>query len=372
MAKSGLWLRGAKGKLAGTVIAKGANGQTVIRELVTPKNPKTEAQATQRMKMAACCNFYRGLSQILDHSFEGVKYGNSSRMYFMKQALSSNLTVAAVERGSKGFTPLPLKVSVGSLTAPSLFIDNGVEFALALTKTPTQAQVTAMENRETAIPVIAELLDVEMGSQLTFISVNTSPVQKISVRRLILQQNVQDDFDTIVPSISTQNSMLTWYASDELSAAAVILSKEVDGKWLRSTSTMVLSQNKEEEVYNGVAVEAVKTSYMQKQSASLNDEYLNEGGIDNGSIVYVAMDGGTFHAVGHDFTTSKTTAEITLKLTNASQFSIDKLSIENGQFNKDAVVIKGNDVTVGISGITTSPCKLKYNGVTILSVTKSA
>ena len=49
MAKTGFWLKGATGKLAGAALQKGANGETIMREIVTPKNPQTEAQMIQRI-----------------------------------------------------------------------------------------------------------------------------------------------------------------------------------------------------------------------------------------------------------------------------------------------------------------------------------
>lgn len=50
MAQSGFWLRGAKGKYAGAVLQKAAGGRTIMRENVTPANPRTEQQVTQRTK----------------------------------------------------------------------------------------------------------------------------------------------------------------------------------------------------------------------------------------------------------------------------------------------------------------------------------
>lgn len=49
MAKVGLWLKGAKGKLAGTVLTT-SRGVTTVRENVTPSNPNTESQTLQRAR----------------------------------------------------------------------------------------------------------------------------------------------------------------------------------------------------------------------------------------------------------------------------------------------------------------------------------
>lgn len=62
MAKSGFWLRGAKGKLAGTTLYQ-SGGRTLQREIVTPKNPQTDAQMKQRLNMAVCSKFYQDAQQ---------------------------------------------------------------------------------------------------------------------------------------------------------------------------------------------------------------------------------------------------------------------------------------------------------------------
>lgn len=82
MAKAGFWLRGAKGKLAGATIYKGADG-SVIREVVKPKNPRTSRQMYQRAIMATVMRFYALGSAIFDHSFEGKSQGAMCQRHFM-------------------------------------------------------------------------------------------------------------------------------------------------------------------------------------------------------------------------------------------------------------------------------------------------
>ena len=82
MAKAGFWLRGAKGKLAGATIYKGADG-SVIREVVKPKNPRTSRQMYQRAIMATVMRFYALGKDIFDHSFEGKSQGAMCQRHFM-------------------------------------------------------------------------------------------------------------------------------------------------------------------------------------------------------------------------------------------------------------------------------------------------
>lgn len=82
MAKAGFWLRGAKGKLAGAVAQKGQNG-TILREIVTPKNPKTEKQIYQRAIMATVMKAYSAGKDIFDHSIQGLERGAKTQQYFI-------------------------------------------------------------------------------------------------------------------------------------------------------------------------------------------------------------------------------------------------------------------------------------------------
>ena len=85
MAKVGFWLKGSTGKLAGTTLYKGADGETYQREVVTPSNPKTVAQNIQRIVMSTVGAAYRTMKEICDHSFEGVKKGQETMSLFMSE-----------------------------------------------------------------------------------------------------------------------------------------------------------------------------------------------------------------------------------------------------------------------------------------------
>jgi len=87
MAKTGFWLRGAKGKLAGAALQKGANGETIIREVVTPNNPQTVAQMIQRTLMSTVGRAYSAMKEITDHSYEGYKKGQATMAAFQQYNL---------------------------------------------------------------------------------------------------------------------------------------------------------------------------------------------------------------------------------------------------------------------------------------------
>ena len=82
MAKTGFWLRGAKGKLAGATIYKSGK-DTVMRQIVSPSNPRSNGQMIQRAIMATIMKAYSSGKAIFDHSFQGKKVGAENQREFM-------------------------------------------------------------------------------------------------------------------------------------------------------------------------------------------------------------------------------------------------------------------------------------------------
>lgn len=125
MAKTGFWLRGARGKFAGAVLAKGADGQTIQRELVKPSNPRTAGQMAQRAIFATVASAYSQMKAICDHSFEGVEYGQKTQQEFFKEALKLMRTRAAADEGNflipnvSALMANPYIISKGSLSSPT-------------------------------------------------------------------------------------------------------------------------------------------------------------------------------------------------------------------------------------------------------------
>ncbi len=127
--KTGFWLKGGKGKLAGATVYQ-QNGETVMREVVSPTNPKTEKQIIQRIVMHTVMQSYSKMKDICDHSFEGLKKGQPTMAYFMSQnvgflrqkvaeqqaqGVAFDAMYNFVPLGLKGFTPNQYQVSMGSL-----------------------------------------------------------------------------------------------------------------------------------------------------------------------------------------------------------------------------------------------------------------
>ena len=119
MAKVGFWLRGSRGKLAGSSMSKGVNGSTIIREIVIPKNPRTDAQLYQRAIAATVMRAYSAGKVIFDHAFEGVSRG-AKNMYEFQRLNMTNLRRLIAAEVSEGVTaPNSLaRVCVAGLNTP--------------------------------------------------------------------------------------------------------------------------------------------------------------------------------------------------------------------------------------------------------------
>lgn len=85
MAKAGFWLNGAKGTLAGSVVAPSPQG-TIIREKVTPSNPRTQAQVEQRAKLKLVSQLSAVMAPVLAIPREK---GLTSRNIFVRKNISN-------------------------------------------------------------------------------------------------------------------------------------------------------------------------------------------------------------------------------------------------------------------------------------------
>lgn len=166
------------GKL-GDVVFRRSRGKQVVSAKVQPKNPKSEAQCRQRMAFATLTTAAARLRTIVDHSFEGVKYGQTSTNHFIKinmgMARAAALWDGTTERsenndfaikGSKALCLLPYRISTGSLSAPIVRLsdDNAVLF---FDYADRRQRVNTAELYTAALAS----LGIEPGDQLSVVSV---------------------------------------------------------------------------------------------------------------------------------------------------------------------------------------------------------
>lgn len=131
MAKAPFWLRGGKGKLAGSVLFKGEKG-TIVRENVTPHNPQSGGQMRQRVVWATVTQAAKRMLPIIGLSFEGIGSEKLNRRKFVQlnATILSNMArniiasgtntdgLAFSGKGNNQLIPNPYIIARGSLQLP--------------------------------------------------------------------------------------------------------------------------------------------------------------------------------------------------------------------------------------------------------------
>lgn len=279
MARTGFWLRGARGKFAGAVLAKGTDGQTIQRELVIPKNPRTNGQMAQRMIFATVASAYSMMKAICDHSFEGVQYGAKTQQAFFKEALKLMRTRAAADDGNflipnvSALMANPYVISRGSLASPKhIAYDLGADDI----KISNMSNPTVEKSIVVTAKSFCDALGINKGDQITLVAIVRDADQpilgeyagldyrrnKFVYARITVKADAADDAivyseDTstwgsavIVEGFNNTNFVVSGAEAgafiinypDEMLAFGCIRSAMVDGTWLRSNESLVLSE----------------------------------------------------------------------------------------------------------------------------------
>lgn len=322
MAKVGsLYLKGAKGKLAGATLYQ-SNGQTIIRDVVTPTNPKTEKQIIQRVIMHTVGQAYSVMSEICDHSFEGKKKGQECMSYFMQQNIAfARQQIATMQQagtlfsnmynflplGVKGFTPNQYQVAMGSLP----------QVTPVITTEDTGAGYVQGVGANTYAAVISAL-GLQRGDQLTFLVIDRpQPGNLQSVRfsfaRVILDPTnadfsqaplssafVGENGAINLPSVRNEGNFTFAIDSTGLRfaarttsavvACAVIVSRQNGDKWMRSTSYLTYPATEETSLQE--CIDAAERGVANEIYAS-NELYLNNAGEGGGNAAAAGEDSGS-------------------------------------------------------------------------------
>ena len=321
MSKVGFWLKGSTGKLAGTTLYKGANGETIQREIVSPSNPKTMAQNIQRIVMSTVGAAYSVMKAICDHSFEGVKKGQETMSLFMSENIQK-CRAAIEEMQSQGvsflnmysFVPVGMKrafapnqflVAMGSLPQVKT---NWVEDATSHIIYPT---IVALANKSTYADVI-NTLGLKRGDQLTFCTVKQgTSIQdsQFNFARVILDPTDPETFLPLTldtpfldangsvnkPSVRNEGNfkfllnasgLRYWYedrytTEEDAVAGFVIVSRKEGDTWKRST-TYVAYPGETANAYSMQQCLDMIDNGAQHQIYAGSDQYLNNAGTGGG------------------------------------------------------------------------------------------
>ena len=272
MAKVGFWLNGAKGKLAGTTIYK-SGSNTVQREIVAPKNPRTQAQILQRIISKTVMMQYSAMKAICNHSFEGKSIGQECMSRFVSlnnrklrdriaslqaDGVSFSEMVNFCYLKSSDFAPAAVVVSEGTLpeVPAGILVD-------------ASAATMGDGSLENTYKSIIDAYGLQRGDQLTFLTVNNVIVggnykMQFKFARVILDPRESDGSGAALTtpfcaegvvnkgnfrnegaiSVAFNNGKFEiTLGSGSVAAAAIIVSRKGNDYWYRSDAQLVLNEN---------------------------------------------------------------------------------------------------------------------------------
>ena len=312
-------MRGKKGNMVLYKITNSNNKEKQgAREYVAEiSNPQTDKQLAQRIKNAPAINFFRGLYDLLDHSWQGVKYGAKSRQYFMKMALSDNsIKYPYVPKGTKVFVPGTYPVSRGGLPTVSISSINTSGSAMMAKTTLAVPAGFDVDVDYTFGQLSQWLIDanpiLKDGDELTFVAVylvNGNYVPVHTYITLDTSATSSDGYNALlyvlasagllldsdggyltfgIGSGDTDTSSVTPLSS-VMVGAAVILSRKVEGKatttvtWMRSNADLFVTDSILSTFMTNTAYQNAIASYKSSSDTS-SDWLLNQTGNDASSV----------------------------------------------------------------------------------------
>lgn len=295
---------GAQGRVGNKTYYRAPSGATVARTVVTPKNPKTQAQTYQRViaKQVSAC--YAKMKEICDHSFEGVTMGAESMNRFRKLNLvtlrsraaeiqNAGISLAEFYQfqpiGSEKFVPAAVIISEGSLPKVKAGIDN-------------QSSLMTMVAQANTYRGIINEWGLRRGDQLTFVAVtkDSDGDYNFKYSRVILDPRnadgsgasldspfATDGHVVNLPSPRNKGNLTVEFTNgkfyialdeDPMAAAGIIVSRKAGDYNFRSNCKLVLDETVIGNDLCGLET-AVQLSYSTSEIYVENDAYLNNSGV---------------------------------------------------------------------------------------------
>lgn len=258
--------RGKVGNMVGYNLKDSNNKQTQGVRVYQPvvKNPKTYAQAQQRAKLAPINVTYRALKGVIDRGQESKRYGNKSRLAWLKDALKA-FDGGWFEKGAVVTAPALVPLTKGSL--PNLFpVANTADNCVITFATPASEAPATIGALSTAIK--ANFPQVEDGDQITFVDMHsTAAGMDVYVESIVIDTTSTD----AIPAAFTAATGSLTYAPNgaNMAAGAIILSREGDaGQHLRSTTAIQQAKGYDADLLADAAQEAATKSYMAGSTTS--------------------------------------------------------------------------------------------------------
>ena len=254
-----------KGKVGNTVgysLKDSNNKQTQGIRVYQPvaRNPKTYAQAEQRMKLAPINATYRALKMIIDRGQEGLAYGNKSRLAWLSEAIKK-FQGGYFEKSAPITAPALVPLTKGALSP--LVSDWGASETINLPLTHVDAPSTPTV-AVVSTDIVNQYPQVKEGDQVTFVALATKNGAMVSsIYSFVIDFTNNDE----LPSTFDWDGSILEFNNNSTNpvAGAIILSREGDnGAHLRSSSNLIATGSYPDDVLTDDAKEAAIVSYMSQ------------------------------------------------------------------------------------------------------------
>lgn len=238
-----------RGRIGSDVYSVGKNGsgekQQVVRSLAEQvANPRSQMQMFGRMVMSTVMQAVSGLTQIIDHSFDGYPKGQPSISQFIKNNYAlvkadaiahpaSSNEFGLVKYQEKGARPGKYLVSDGNLTLPTAVTADGSSIKIALT-----SSTLTVGGLKAALGLSADgyltIVDIDtaegvnfLRAQLTTELADTTAITSANVESLFTCEGTKtasfdlDDYTIIIS--------MGYVAASH--ANGIIVSEKIEGAW---------------------------------------------------------------------------------------------------------------------------------------------
>lgn len=276
-----IWLRGSKGKLAGTTLYT-TSGVTIQREIQTEvKNPRTRAQMAHRVRLANLVNMYQVAKRFFKYAFENKPALVSDYNRFVSLNLSNNPVFLTKQQAAVNVVvPAGYQITEGSLPVQATssmddgqLIGLGVPSDFEYTANTTVSQLTTALKRSHP-----EIIDGMQLSVIIFFCDADGKNLFFALNEVILDStNTAEKVSAYIPNLGVYNGRLTEDTAQgaDIAAGAFVLSHTVAGKTRVSTETMVTSGLFESQFVGDPALEMAINSYGESSDVFLDSNNAN-------------------------------------------------------------------------------------------------
>lgn len=296
----GLW----KGKKGSSVFYQIANSNSLQKQGIRernyePANPQSYNQAGQRMRMYPAQAVYGAIKDVIERSWQGVKYGQMSRQEYLKRALKQPI-VPAVSKGMGVVVPAPYQIAKGTLAEFTARADGNGNFTIPIYCGSSDWDSTIAEFSSAVLELNTTLRE---GDQITIVCCHTNVDGEgfyWNYASVILDTNNTDtnmgslwgNIASISQELETNQAGIRLVSENYVyMAAACIISR--DGTTpLRSNATLVCDYEAGNmpQYYNDTAFAEARKSYQKQEYVRLTDwpaDPDREGNSDGGSSTSV-------------------------------------------------------------------------------------